>query len=227
MVAPVAVDRGCRGLRSRPLPHQGGELGFGNFFPGSGRLGGRHGGRPWFHSVRISPVYLECLWALFSGVKRRMGGALVSSKVLPSALSGALPWSSSGTPAFGPMPLRRYWLLPSHQIQWCVWSLRKGCRTLVPCWNSGYVLCCGGACGGREDDEDAWSEWAGGFGGGFARLGGEAQGGCGGWEAVALPSTVAFWELKAGLPLFLRARFGGTGGGTGKAWAWKKGWVTC
>ena len=51
---------------------------------------------------------------------------------------------------------------------------------------------------------------------------------CRGWEAVILPSTLACWGLGADVPLFLRARFGGTGGGgTGGAWTWKKGCVTC
>ena len=35
-------------------------------------------------------MYLVPLWALFSGVRRRMGWALLSSKVSPSGLSGAL-----------------------------------------------------------------------------------------------------------------------------------------
>ena len=46
-------------------------------------------------------------------------------------------------------------------------------------------------------------------------------------EAVALPSILVFLGLGAGVPLCLRARFGGTAGGrTGGAWAWKKGCVT-
>ena len=49
----------------------------------------------------------------------------------------------------------------------------------------------------------------------------------GGWEAVALPSTLACRELGALVLLFLCARFGGTGGGTGRVWAWKKGYVAC
>ena len=41
-------------------------------------------------------MYLVPLWALFSSVRSRMGWALVSSRVWPSGLSGALlPWSSS------------------------------------------------------------------------------------------------------------------------------------
>ena len=57
-------------------------------------------------------MYLVPLWALFSAVRSRMGWALLSSKVCPSSLSGALlPWSSSFwrcqitrlcTPSLGP-----------------------------------------------------------------------------------------------------------------------------
>ena len=97
----------------------------------------------------------------------------------------------------------------------------------MPCWNCGYVSGCGGACGGREDDEDAWSEWARGFSGAFAGLGGEAGAGVEGWEAVALLSTLVCWDLGTGVPPLLRARFGWTGGGTGKAWACGKGWLAC
>ena len=94
-------------------------------------------------------MYLVPLGALFSGVRPRMGCALLSSKVSPSGLSGALlPWSSSFwrcqitricTSPLGPSSWWRYWIVPSHQIQSPVWSLRKGCWTVVPFWNSGYV----------------------------------------------------------------------------------------
>ena len=97
-----------------------------------------------------------------------MGRALLSSKVSLSGLSGALlPWSSSFswcqvtricTPPLGFSSWRRYWIVPSHQIQSPVWSLRKGCWTFVPFWNSGYVSASDGAGGRREDDEDAWSK---------------------------------------------------------------------
>ena len=41
-------------------------------------------------------MYLVPLWALFSLVRSRTGWALLSSRVWPSGLSGALlPWSSS------------------------------------------------------------------------------------------------------------------------------------
>ena len=76
------------------------------------------------------------LWALSSSVRSRMGWALLSSKVWPSGLSEALlPWSSSFwrcqitricTPLLGPSSRRRYWIVPSHQIQLPVWSLQKG-----------------------------------------------------------------------------------------------------
>ena len=87
-------------------------------------------------------MYLVPLLALFSGVVRRMGWALLRSKVSPCGLSGVLlPWWSSRlrcqvtwicTPLFGPASPRRYWIVPSHQIRLPVWSLRKGCWTLVP-----------------------------------------------------------------------------------------------
>ena len=92
----VGAGRGYGGLCPLPLPRQGGGLGLGDFLPVGGRLGRRGGGRPWLHSGDSSPVYLVPLWALFSPVRSRMGWALVSSRVWPSGLSGALlPWSSS------------------------------------------------------------------------------------------------------------------------------------
>ena len=158
-----------------------------------------------------------------------MGCALLSSKVWPSGLSGALlPWSSSFwrcqvtrtcTPLLGPSSQRRYWIVPSHHIESPVWSLQKGCGTFAPFLNSGYALGWGGAGGGREDDEDAWSGW-GGAGGGrkddedaWSGLVERVGGGVGGWEVGALLSFLACWGLGAGAPLFHLARFGGTGGG--------------
>ena len=95
-VASLGAGRGCGGLCPRPLPRQGGGLGPGDFLPGGGCLGRRVGGRPWLQSEGSSPVYLVPLWALFSSVRRRMGWALLSSRVRPSGLSGVpLPWSSS------------------------------------------------------------------------------------------------------------------------------------
>ena len=94
-------------------------------------------------------MYLVPVWALFSSVRSRMGWALVSSRVSPSGLSGALlPWSSSFWrcqitricgPPLSPCPLRRYWIVPSHQIQSPVWSLRKGCWTFAPFSNPGTL----------------------------------------------------------------------------------------
>ena len=174
-MASVGAARGCAGLRPRLLPRHGGRLGPGDFLPSGGRLGRRGGGRPWLYSEGSSPVYLVPLWALFSGVRSWMGSALLSSQVWPSGLSGALlPWSSSSwrcqvtlicTPLLGPSSRRQDWIVPSDQIQSPVWSLRKGCWTFAPFLNSGYVFGWGGARGGREDDEDAWSAWGGGGGG--------------------------------------------------------------
>ena len=171
-VASLGVSRGCGGLCSRPLPRQGGGLGLGDFLPVGGRLGRRGGGRPWLLSGGGSPVYLVPLWALFSSVRSRMGWAPVSFRVWPSGLSGALlPWSSSFWrcqttricgPPLSPGSQRRYWIVPSHEIQSPVWSLQKGCWTFAPFSNPGYASGGGGAGGGREDDEDAWSGWGGG-----------------------------------------------------------------
>ena len=112
-------------------------------------------------------MYLVPLWASFSSVRSRMGWALLSSRVCPSGLSGALvPWSSSFWrcqttricgPPLSPGSRRRYWIVPSHQIQSPVWSLRKGCWTFAPFSNPGYASGGGSAGVGREDDEDAWS----------------------------------------------------------------------
>ena len=118
MVALVAAGRACWGLRPWHLPHHGEGLGPGDFLPAGGHLSVLGRGRPWLHSGGISPVYLVPLWALFSGVMRRMGWGLLSTKVSPSGSSGALPWSSSCwrcqvtricTPPFGPVPWRWYW----------------------------------------------------------------------------------------------------------------------
>ena len=178
-------------------------------------------------------MYLMPLWALLSGVRSRKGWALLSSKMLPSGFYGALlPWSSYFwrcqvtricTPPLGPSSWRRYWIMPSHQIQLPMWSLRRRCWTFVPFLNFGYASGWGGACGGRDDDEDAWSG-----GGADAELVGRVGGGAGGWEVVAPLSYVAIWGLGACAPLFCRARFGGTGaGGAGGAWDWKKGYLAC
>ena len=72
----------------------------------------------------------------------RVGCELLSSNVSPCGSSGALvPWLSSYrrcqvtwicTPPFGPGSWRRYWIVPSNQIQSPVWLLRKGCWTPLP-----------------------------------------------------------------------------------------------
>ena len=221
-VASVGAGRGCGGLCPRPVPRQGGGLGLGDFLQVGGRLGRRGGGKPWLHSGRSSLVYLVSLWALFSSVRGQMGWALVSCRVWPSGLSGALlPWSSSFWrcqttricgPPLSPKSRRRYSIVPSHQIQSPVWSLRKGCWTFAPFSKPGYASGWGGAGGGREDDEDAWSGRGGGNdgreddeddGSGFAGWVGWRAGGR---EVAAFPA----W-LGADAPLFCLARLGGTG----------------
>ena len=94
-VASVGAGRSCGGFPPRPLPRQGGGLGARDSLPGGGRLGRRGGGRPLLHSGGSSSVYLVLLCALFSGMRSRMGWALLSSKVSPSDLAGALLPSSS------------------------------------------------------------------------------------------------------------------------------------
>ena len=236
-VALVEEGQGCGGLCPRPLPRLGGGLGPGDVLPAGGRLGRRGGGRPWLRSGGSSPVYLVPLWALFSSVRSLIGWALLSSRVRPSGLSGALlPWSSSfwrcqitqirGS-SLSPRSWRRYWIVPSHQIQSRVWSLRKGCWTIMALPNPGFACGEGGAGGGREDDEDAWSGWGGGMDGreddedacsGFA---GWVGWGAGGWGIAAFLA----W-LGAVAPRFRLARLAWTGGGeAGGAWGWKKGCV--
>ena len=113
MAASVAAGQGFRGICLQLLPRQAGGLELEDFLPGGGRLGGRGGRRPWLHSGGISSVYLMPLWSLLSAVARRIGWALLSSKVSPPRLSGALLWSSSRwrcqvgricTPLFWPLP---------------------------------------------------------------------------------------------------------------------------
>ena len=238
-VASVGAGRGCGGLCPRPLPRQEGGLGLGDFLPVGGHLGRRGGGRPLLHSGGSSSVYVVPLRALFSSVRSGMGWALVSSGVWPSGLSGALlPWSSSFWrcqttqicgPPLSPGSRRRYCIVPSHQIQSPVWSLRKGCWTFAPFSNPGYASGGGGAGGGREDDEDAWF----GLGGGndereddedaWSEFAGRVRWGAGGREVAAFPA----W-LGAGAPLFRLTRLGGTGdSGAGGAWGSKKGCVAC
>ena len=70
--------------------------------------------------------------------------------------------------------------------------------------------------------------WRGGLAGRMPGLGEEAGAGAGGQEAAALPSFLVCWALGAGVPRFLHARSGGTGGcGTEGAWGWKRGCVPC
>ena len=238
-MASVGAGRGCGGLCPRPLPRQGGGLGLGDFLPVGGRLGGRGGGRPWLHSGGSSPVYLVPPWALFSSVRSRMGWALVSSRVSPSGLSGALlPWPCL------------FLAVPDHPDLWppvvprvaeavldraltpdpvaCV-VVAEGLLDLRALFES-WVRLGRGRCWLREeDDEDAWSGWGGSNDGreddedawsGFAGLVGW---GAGGSEVAAFPA----W-LGAGSPLFRLARLNGTGGsGAGGAWGLKKGCVAC
>ena len=198
-VASMGAGRGCGGLCPRPLPRQGGGLGPGDFLPGGGHLGRRGGRRPWLHSGGSSPVYLVPVWALFSLVQGRIGWALLSCRVWYSGLSGALlRWSSSFwrcqiTRICGP-PLSSRWR--RHQIQSPVWSLRKGCWTFALFLNPEYASGGGGACGGREDDEDAWSGWGGGNDGreddedAWSGLAGWVGGGCGGFGGCCFSSLV-------------------------------------
>ena len=223
-MASVVPGRGCGGLCPRLLPRLGGGLRPGDILPGGGRLGRRGAGRPSLHSGGSSPVFLVPPWALFSSVRSRMGWALFSSRVWPSGLSAVtLPWCSSiwrcqisriCGPPLSPRSRRRYWIVLSHQIQSPVWSLRKGCWTFAPFSNPGYASGAGGAGGGREDDEDAWSGWGGGNDGreddedawsGFA---GWVRGVAGGREVGAFLACSG-----AGAPLFRLAHLGGTGGG--------------
>ena len=83
--------------------------------------------------------------------------------------------------------------MPSHQIQSPVWSLWKGCWILVPFLNSAYVSGWGGACGGREDDEDAWSGWGGGSSVADAGLVGRVGGGV--WGVGRLLPCCLFWPV--------------------------------
>ena len=83
MVASVGAGQGCGGRRPQPLPRQEGGLGPWDILLDGGRFGGLGGGRPWLHSRGSSPVYLVPLWALISGVTRRIGWALLGSKVWP------------------------------------------------------------------------------------------------------------------------------------------------
>ena len=118
--------------------------------------------------------------------------------------------------------------MSSHQIQSPVWSLQKGCSTLVPFWNCGYASSWGDACGEGEDDEEAWFGRAGGSSWADAGWVGKHGAAAGGSEAAALPSFLVCWGLGAGAPLFLRVRLGGTGGGgTGGGLAWKKRCIAC
>ena len=122
-------------------------------------------------------------------------GAVELQGVAFRLVRAAVPWSSSFwrcqitricTPLLGPRSWRRYWIVPSHQIQSPVWSLRKGCWTFAPFLNSGYASGWGVAGGGREDDEDAWSGWGGGGGereddeDAWSWFAGRVGGGCGG-----------------------------------------------
>ena len=126
-VASVGAGRGCGGLCPRPLPRQGGGTGARGLFAWWWALGLARWGEAlaplWgeFPSVFGAPVVLDLVGA------EPDGWALLSSRVWPSRLSGALlPWSSSfwrsqtnricGAP-LSPRSRRRYWIVPSHQIQ--------------------------------------------------------------------------------------------------------------
>ena len=131
-------------------------------------------------------MYLVPLWALFSWVRRRMEWAPLSSKVSPSGLFRALlSWSGSFwrcqvtricTPPFGPRSWRRYWIVPSHQMQSPVWALWKGCWTsclfgTLGTLRAGAVLVAGGSTmtmpgpGGEGRPVGRTPGWSGGLGG--------------------------------------------------------------
>ena len=220
-VASTGAGQGCGGLRPRPLPRQGGGLGPGDVLHGGGRLRRRRGGMPWLHSGGSSPVYLVSLTALFLEVTSRMGWALLSSKVWPSGLSRALlPWSSSFwrcqvtqicTALLGPSFRRRYWNVPSHQIQSPVWLVPKGCWTFAPFLNCWYVCGWGRPGGGRQDDEDTWSGW----GGGGGRRGDDQDAGSGLAGRVGFPGLLGVEGECASFPprsLWWNWRWWGWGG---------------
>ena len=177
-------------------------------------------------------MYLVPLWALFSALSSQMGPGLLNSKVWPSGLSGALlHWSSSFwycqitricTPSLQPRSPRRYLIVPSHQIQSPVWLLRKDCWTFAPFLKSGYASGWGGACGGREDDGDAWSGWGGGGGGreddedAWSGFPGRVGAGCGGLGGSCTAVFSGLLRVGGGRASFLSRSLGWDG----RWWGW-------
>ena len=229
-VASVGAGRGLAGFSPRPLPHQVGGLQPGDFLTGGGRPGRLSGGRPWLHSAGSFQMYLVPLWAFFWGVRRRMGWALLSSRLSPSGLSGALlPWSGSFwrcqvTQICTPVGAQFLKAVLDHPCGRCGKAVGLlGLFGTLGTFRAGLVLAVGermmrmlgpGGAGGPAGRTRGWS--------------GGAGGGAGGWEVVVLPSFLACWGLGADAPLFRRARCGGTrGAGAGGAWGWKKGCVAC
>ena len=119
-------------------------------------------------------------------------------------------------------------MVPSHQIQSLVWSLRKGYWTFVPVCYCEYVSAWGAACGGRKDDEDAWSAWVGGSSGADARLVGRM----GGVRGVGrMLSCRLFWPFGGWVRVRLFSSALALAGleveGLGGTWGCKKGCVAC
>ena len=125
----------------------------------------------------------------------------------------AVPLHPDLHPLFGPGSWR-YWIVPSHQLQSPVRSLRKGFWALVLFGTVGTFW--------------AWAVPV--PGGRMMRMlrpgGGGLGGGRGGQEAAALPSILFLWGLGQGASRFPGGCFGRTrAGGTGGAWGRKKGCV--
>ena len=197
-VASAGAGGGCGGLCPRPMPRLGGGLGPGDFLPGGGRLGWRGGGLRDLADkggpqIRVIWHRQKELDQGSSAPDKPEGHTLELNSAHPIGLRTDENKAHRGTKYTGELPPewskgRRYWIVPSHRIQSPVWSLRKGCWTFAPFSNPGYASGGGGACGRREDDEDAWSGWGGGNDGreddedawsGFAGWVGGAVGGLG------------------------------------------------
>ena len=185
-------------------------------------------------------MYLVPVWALFSSVRSRMGWALVSSRVSPSGLSGALlPWSSSfwrcqitricGPPVV-PLSLEAVLdraLTPDPVACVVVAEGLLDLRTFFEPWvrcGRGLWLVAGGRMMRMPGPGGAVVV----VGGRMTRmLGLGSSGGSGGMRGVG---RLLLFRLGwgRGAPFCRLVRLGGTGGGgAGGAWGWKKGCVAC